>query len=202
MPGCPLHNACVRPAWLTGRRDQRPPRGGLVADLALLVVHPSDLWEQSLLARRPSSRPGSPGRTPIQLCGSRLAREGGLTVDRVLAAVLRPNCGSEPAREGGLTTDLALAAVLQSKCGSELAREGGITVGGDVEFAGLFASKLNWSSKSGHQLRCLCCFLLHGYWRQVVVVAVEPGAVVVHEEAHHIGLCFLARAVTVARDPF
>ncbi len=67
--------------------------------------------------RRPGSRPGSPGRTPIQMCGSRLAREGGLTVDRVLAAVLRPSCGSEPAREGGLTTDLALAAVLQSKCG-------------------------------------------------------------------------------------
>ncbi|OPG72638.1 hypothetical protein B1219_09850, partial [Pseudomonas ogarae] len=31
-------------------RDQRPPRGGLVADLALPVVHPLDLWEQSLLA--------------------------------------------------------------------------------------------------------------------------------------------------------
>ncbi len=31
----PLHNACVRPAWLTGRRNQRPPRGGLIADLVL-----------------------------------------------------------------------------------------------------------------------------------------------------------------------
>ncbi|KAB0524246.1 hypothetical protein F7R20_19655 [Pseudomonas brassicacearum subsp. brassicacearum] len=41
----------LRPAWLTGRRDQRPPRGGLTADLALLVVHPLDLWEQSLLAK-------------------------------------------------------------------------------------------------------------------------------------------------------
>ncbi|AEA71412.1 Hypothetical protein PSEBR_m1564 [Pseudomonas brassicacearum subsp. brassicacearum NFM421] len=55
MPGYPLHNACVRPAWLTGRRDQHPPRGGLTADLTLPVVHPSDLfeqdlWEQSLLA--------------------------------------------------------------------------------------------------------------------------------------------------------
>ncbi len=72
MPGCPLHNACVRPAWLTGRRDQRPARGGLVADLALPVVRPSDLleqnlWEQSLRARRPYSRPGSPARTPIPL---------------------------------------------------------------------------------------------------------------------------------------
>ncbi len=35
MPGCPLHNACVRPSWLTGRRDQRPRRGGLTADLVL-----------------------------------------------------------------------------------------------------------------------------------------------------------------------
>ena len=35
MPGCPLHNTCVRPVWLTGRRDQRPPRGGLIADLVL-----------------------------------------------------------------------------------------------------------------------------------------------------------------------
>ncbi len=51
MPGCPLHNAPVQPAWLTGRRDQRPPRGGLTADLALPVVHPLDLWEQSLLAK-------------------------------------------------------------------------------------------------------------------------------------------------------
>ncbi|AEA71756.1 Hypothetical protein PSEBR_m1664 [Pseudomonas brassicacearum subsp. brassicacearum NFM421] len=71
MPGCPLHNACVRPAWLTGRRVQDPFRGGLVADLALPVAHPSDLfeqdlWEQSLLARRPDSRPGSPGRTSIR----------------------------------------------------------------------------------------------------------------------------------------
>jgi hypothetical protein len=56
MPRCPRINACVRPSWLTGRRNQRPPRGGLVADLVLLVVHPSnlfeqDLWEQSLLAK-------------------------------------------------------------------------------------------------------------------------------------------------------
>jgi len=28
-------------------------------------------------------------------CGSELARDGGLTDDRVLAAVLRPNCGSD-----------------------------------------------------------------------------------------------------------
>src|SRR3546814_144738 len=63
-------------------------------------------------------------------------------------------------------------------------------------------ASLNWSSKSGHRLRCLCRFLLHRYWRQVFVVAVEPGAVVVHEEAHHIGLCFFGRAVAAARDPF
>ncbi|SEE78096.1 hypothetical protein SAMN04490188_5689 [Pseudomonas kilonensis] len=35
MPRCPLRNTCVRPAWLTGRRDQRPPRGGLTAGLVL-----------------------------------------------------------------------------------------------------------------------------------------------------------------------
>ena len=35
MPGCPLRNTFVQPAWLTGRRDQRPLRGGLVADLVL-----------------------------------------------------------------------------------------------------------------------------------------------------------------------
>ncbi|OPG72635.1 hypothetical protein B1219_09835, partial [Pseudomonas ogarae] len=78
-PGCPLHNACVRPAWLTGRRDQRPPRGGLIADLALAVVYPSDLfeqdlWEQSLLARRPDSRPGSCWG-PRFSCGSEPARD-------------------------------------------------------------------------------------------------------------------------------
>ncbi|PJH86886.1 hypothetical protein CVG87_23200, partial [Pseudomonas sp. WCS365] len=45
-------------------------RGGLVADLALLVVHLSDLWEQSLLARRPDSRPDSSGRTPDPIVGA------------------------------------------------------------------------------------------------------------------------------------
>jgi len=49
------------------RSTSTPPRGGLIADLAHPVVHPSDLWEQSLLARRPDCRPGSPGRTPISL---------------------------------------------------------------------------------------------------------------------------------------
>ncbi len=53
MPGCPLRNTCVRPSWLTGRRDQRPPRGGLTAGLVLAGgVHQSelfglDLWEQA-----------------------------------------------------------------------------------------------------------------------------------------------------------
>ncbi|SCX48397.1 hypothetical protein SAMN03159507_00986 [Pseudomonas sp. NFACC32-1] len=84
MPGCPLRNTCVRPSWLTGRRDQRPARGGLIAGLALAGgVYQSDLfgldlWEQSLLARRPYSRPVSHGCTQFQ-CGSRLAREGGGT---------------------------------------------------------------------------------------------------------------------------
>ncbi|MCY1184704.1 hypothetical protein D9M73_254230 [compost metagenome] len=63
------------------------------------------------------------------------------------------------------------------------------------------ASMLNWSSNPGHRLRCLCRFLLHGYWRQVVVVAMEPGAVVVHEEAHHIGFSFLNQAVAATRHP-
>ncbi len=51
MPGCPLRNACVRPAWLTGRRDQRPPRGGLIADLVLggTVFL---LWERACSRRR------------------------------------------------------------------------------------------------------------------------------------------------------
>ena len=66
MPGCPLHNACVRPAWLTGRRDQHPPRGGLVADLVLGGTAFS-LWERACPRRRPSSRPVSCGCTPIQL---------------------------------------------------------------------------------------------------------------------------------------
>ena len=59
---------------------------------------------------------------------------------------------------------------------------------------GLFAARqrgvedgaVNWSSNPGHRLRCLCRFLLHGYWRQVVVVAVEPDSVVSHEEASYI----------------
>ena len=46
MPGCPLHNTCVRPAWLTGRRDQRPPRGGLIADL-VLSESAFLLWERA-----------------------------------------------------------------------------------------------------------------------------------------------------------
>src|SRR5690349_8861279 len=35
MPGCPLHNACVRPSWLTGPADQKQKRGGLRAELVL-----------------------------------------------------------------------------------------------------------------------------------------------------------------------
>ncbi len=55
MPRCPLHNACVRPAWLTGR-----PRS-------------------TSTARRPNSRPGSPGRTPVRSVGAKLARDSGLS---------------------------------------------------------------------------------------------------------------------------
>ncbi len=74
-------------------------------------------------------------------CGSELARDGGPNRRPGSGSCTSTQLWERPARESGLTTDLALAAVLQSKCGSELAREGGITVGGDVEFAGLFASK-------------------------------------------------------------
>jgi hypothetical protein len=69
MPGCPLHNACVRPAWLTGRPrststarrpDSRPgswwdrvsPVGASV--LAMTSAHPI-----SSLAVKPPSRAGS-----------------------------------------------------------------------------------------------------------------------------------------------
>ncbi|MBA1381663.1 hypothetical protein FHK92_28395 [Pseudomonas brassicacearum subsp. neoaurantiaca] len=51
MPGCPLHNACVRPSWLTGPQDQKPSRGGLKADLALgRTAFP--LWERACSRRR------------------------------------------------------------------------------------------------------------------------------------------------------
>ncbi len=50
MPRCPLRNACVRPAWLTGR-----PRS-------------------TSTARRPSSRPGS-WRDRVSPVGAKLARE-------------------------------------------------------------------------------------------------------------------------------
>ncbi len=55
MPGCPLRNACVRPAWLTGRRDQRPPRGGLIADLVLGETA-FLLWERACSRRRRHSQ--------------------------------------------------------------------------------------------------------------------------------------------------
>ncbi len=55
MPRCPLRNACVRPSWLTGRRDQRPPRGGLIADLVLGgTAFP--LWERACSRRGRSSQ--------------------------------------------------------------------------------------------------------------------------------------------------
>jgi hypothetical protein len=67
MPGCPLRNACVRPSWLTGR-----PRS-------------------TSTARRPNSRPGSLGRTPIRSVGAKLARDGGGSVTWML--------GCRPLRE-------------------------------------------------------------------------------------------------------
>ncbi|MCP1457080.1 hypothetical protein J3D49_004634 [Pseudomonas kilonensis] len=68
MPGCPLHNACVRPSWLTGRRDQRPPRGDLVADLVLGDrVSPVGA---SLLAMRPVHSTSSSTGTPPSRAGS------------------------------------------------------------------------------------------------------------------------------------
>jgi len=81
MPGCPLRNTCVRPSWLTGLRDQRPPRGGLIADLVLGDrVSPVGA---GLLAKRPehstySSTVPSPSRASslphgigndLQICG-------------------------------------------------------------------------------------------------------------------------------------
>ncbi|AUO48016.1 hypothetical protein C1C98_22410 [Pseudomonas ogarae] len=46
-----------------------------------------------MLARRPSSRPGSPGCTPHQICGNHQI------------------CGSKACSRGGLTADLALPVV-------------------------------------------------------------------------------------------
>ena len=47
-------------------------------------------------------------------------------------------------------------------------------------------ASLFWSSFSGHRLRWSSRLLLHGYWRQVIVIAVEPDSVVSHEETGHI----------------
>ncbi|SED73280.1 hypothetical protein SAMN04490188_1295 [Pseudomonas kilonensis] len=63
----PLRNACVRPSWLTGR-----PRS-------------------TSTARRPNSRPGSLGRTPVRSVGAKLARDGGGSVTWML--------GCRPLRE-------------------------------------------------------------------------------------------------------
>ncbi|MBC3412403.1 hypothetical protein HU719_023225 [Pseudomonas sp. SWRI107] len=49
---------------------------------------------------------------------------------------------------------------------------------------------LNWSSFSGHRLRCLGRLQLLGYWRQIIVVAVEPDSVVAHEEVSHVASSF------------
>ncbi|OOG89281.1 hypothetical protein B0E42_01980 [Pseudomonas sp. A25(2017)] len=86
-------------------------RGGLPADLALPVVHPSDLWEQSLLARRPSSRPVSPGRTPIRSVGAKLAREAAFQPTCLSRSYTHPICGSKACSRGGLPADLSLPVV-------------------------------------------------------------------------------------------
>jgi len=70
------------------------------------------------------------------------------------------------------------ARVVRALFASRLAPTGAMQI--------LVGASLNWSSNPGHRLRCLCRFLLHGYWRQVVVVAVEPDSVVSHKEAGHI----------------
>jgi hypothetical protein len=76
MPGCPLRNTFVQPSWLTGR-----PRS-------------------TSTARRPNSRPGSCGRTPIRSVGAKLARDDGVPVNEdvgcagLFASRLAPTGGS------------------------------------------------------------------------------------------------------------
>ena len=88
-------------------------------------------------------------------------------------------------RAGATATATATAEPYSVKGGSWLACDGINSV--CLMYRGAcIAGKLNWSSNPGHRLRCLCRFLLHGYWRQIVVVAVEPDSVVSHEEIGHI----------------
>jgi hypothetical protein len=56
-----------------GAPEIKSLRGGLIAGLALLVVHRS-IVGAGLPRRRPNSRPVFPGRTPIH-CGSEPARD-------------------------------------------------------------------------------------------------------------------------------
>ncbi|VII93238.1 Threonine synthase (EC 4.2.3.1) [Pseudomonas sp. FG-3G] len=92
MPGCPLRNAFVQPAWLMGRRDQRPPRGGLIADL-VLGGFAFLLRERACSRRRSDSRPGA-------------------------LAVRRSNCGSEPARDDGCQYNLVVTGLPLSRASS------------------------------------------------------------------------------------
>ncbi len=96
-------------------RSKACSRGGLTADLALPVVHPSDLWEQSLLA--------------IAVAQSM----------KMLDVPASSRASSLPQRDSGCTRIWGLP---QFQCGSGLAREGGVPVGEDVGCDGLFASKL------------------------------------------------------------
>ncbi len=112
-------------------------------------------------ARRPSSRPGSPGRTPVKSVGAKLAREDGGTskADASWSTAIASKfyshrdlqwpkicrlsptqCGSELAREGGVIADLFLQLCPRTNCGA--VREGDSTVDEYVECSSLFASRL------------------------------------------------------------
>ena len=114
MPGCPLRNTFVQPAWLMGRRDQRPPRGGLIADLVLPVVLRTNcgseparegglilggtafpLWERACSRRRPDSRPVSPVVSRSN-CGSELARDDGCQYNLVVTGLPLSRASSLP----------------------------------------------------------------------------------------------------------
>ena len=79
LPVSPLRNACVRPAWLMGVRDQQPRRGGLRADQGIK------------LARCACFVYTCP-------CRSRLAGDGGVSAENVSTAatptVARIRCGN------------------------------------------------------------------------------------------------------------
>jgi hypothetical protein len=89
-------------------------------------------------ARRPSSRPGSCGRTPIRSVGAKLARDNGGSVTWMLGLLASSRASSLP-QVLRCTWILYLPKI---QCGSERARDGGFTADEDVGWAGLIASKL------------------------------------------------------------